>query len=40
MIDIDKCEMPNCQNEANRITTNHNRYINICDICWHDKYRS
>lgn len=40
MIDIDKCEIPGCQNEATRITTSHARYINICDECWHHKYKS
>ncbi len=40
MIDSDKCEIPNCANEATRITTSQTRYINICDECWHDKYKS
>lgn len=36
----EKCEMKDCTNYANRITSTETKYIVICDDCWHIKYRS
>ena len=40
MSDKDECEMPNCHNEVNRVTSTETRYIFICDDCWHAKYKN
>lgn len=33
------CEMPGCNNIANRITSTETKYIVVCDACWHEKYK-
>ena len=35
-----KCEMPNCDNKAKRLTSTESKIIEICDNCWHKIYRS
>lgn len=35
----EKCEMKDCNNEANRITSTETKYIVICDSCWHTMYK-
>ena len=40
-MNIDKCEIPGCVNDATRIAgMSEGGIIEICDACWHKKYRS
>ena len=40
MIFEDKCKMPGCFNEADKLGTNNNgAIIEMCKECWHDKYK-
>jgi hypothetical protein len=34
------CEIEGCSEKSNRITTTETKYIEICDSCWHKKYKS
>jgi hypothetical protein len=35
----DKCEMPDCSNKAEKLTSTETKFIQICGDCYQDKYK-
>ncbi len=35
----DLCEVVGCEKAASHMTTTENKYIMVCDDCWHQKYK-
>ena len=33
------CQIENCNNTAERITSTETKYIEICSDCWNEKYK-
>jgi hypothetical protein len=36
----DLCQIEGCKNKAERLTSTETKYIEVCDECWHKKYKS
>jgi hypothetical protein len=36
----DKCEMPGCENKAEKITATESKIIQVCGDCYQAKYKS
>jgi hypothetical protein len=34
------CDIKDCSNKATKLTTTETAYIEICDSCWHKKYKA
>lgn len=34
-----KCEMKDCENQAEYLTTSETSYIELCEKHWYDKYK-
>jgi|688.fasta_scaffold29875_7 hypothetical protein len=35
----DKCEMPDCSNKAEKLTSTETKFIQVCGDCYQAKYK-